>query len=581
LLDRLTRERPATSEEHVKAATGTPDFPSSADILTFNPPEPVMQPPTAGSLRESREGAEPASNSPQELLQRNRQAGDLIARGTTEGLNSLSTLLPGGLLPGFGSSSPARAEGAGGPPARAGLSQAELSRGSAASAGLPTEPADIPSDLALAAGNRLRDVRGSSLRGGSSERPSMPPTEDRLSVSSDTIYVASDRPAGVPVPQWADTLAEAFMQAAANPQIRVIELQESLTVSAPVSVPRNGLTLKSAGGRRFELRFSLDPMFGNGDAAALIQVGERQFACAGVAVSYRHQSAQDPAAVFALTPGGQLDLLESSVVVTSNHEEAQLYAILIGVPVERGTALGEAMPGSAAAGAATGQVDAAAGRAATGNAASSLATASDPVAIRIREGQFLGRQSLLRLFPKCRTEITLDRVFASVEGRVLMAGGTSLERMPSTVRLMLERSTLATGQGFAMLQAGGSERVPVALNRNASDCVFWSPPTIPHIYVDGIVDTQTLEDALLLSGKNNAYDQNIETLCQSRTARGAIENYSFMNAPGTWYGERFNDLTIRWQNLVPPERPLEEHTPEDFRLRPGMFVPGYAPLPPA
>jgi len=149
--------------------------------------------------------------------------------------------------------------------------------------------------------------------------------------------------------------------------------------------------------------------------------------------------------------------------------------------------------------------------------------------------------------------------------------------MPPVVRLNLDQCTLVCRQGFAAIQTAYSMRAPITLTRTARLCAFWSPPATPHITIDGLTSLDELDSLLLLRGEDNAYDQNISTLCQCRLADGQHIDFSFRDAPGEWFRERGNDSLLRWQTAVPPERPLEQQQADDYRLRGGMFVPGLPP----
>ncbi|MFO1066828.1 MAG: protein kinase [Pirellulales bacterium] len=386
----------------------------------------------------------------------------------------------------------------------------------------------------------------------------------RHGAASDVIFVSSSQPTSIPAGQWADTLSEALLVCASNSQYRTIELLEPMTVSSRLVIPCSGLSIRGSSGKTAELRFSLDPMFGPAEGNSLIQVGEHALLCQDLAITYRHQSLQDPATVFALTPGGRIEMSGCQIAVTSMAGEAQLASFTL-----QSTAAGR--QGADARRSIDGESD---------ESVSSGPTLvrNEPISIQLKECRIRGRQTMVRMTAPCRTEITLQNGFAALDGRILSAVGLESARMPATVRVMLDRSTIVTGQGFAILQAAtGADRLPVALNRTAQDCVFWSPALVPHLLVDGLTGSEQLGDSLLLGGKNNAYDQNIESLCQCRNVGGAIEDFDFTDAPGEWYSERFNEYAVRWQNPVPPEIPVEDQSPEDYRLRSGMFLPGYLP----
>ncbi|MCC6510393.1 MAG: hypothetical protein IT423_14925, partial [Pirellulaceae bacterium] len=200
---------------------------------------------------------------------------------------------------------------------------------------------------------------------------------------------------------------------------------------------------------------------------------------------------------------------------------------------------------------------------------------SEPVSISISRSIMRGAQSLISMRSVCRAEISIENVCAMLEGRALTIRATEDSRMPPVIRMNLQQSTLVCQQGFAAVQATQVSRVPLTLMRTAKLCAFWSPSSVPHIAIDGIDSQDVLDKLLLLRGEENAYDQNIETLCQCRFSDGQHIDYSLRDSMGEWFRELGNENILRWQGSVPPERAMEDQFPEDYRVRESMFMPGY------
>jgi hypothetical protein len=262
-------------------------------------------------------------------------------------------------------------------------------------------------------------------------------------------------------------------------------------------------------------------------------------------------------AIFALRAGGQLALNDCVVTMADNYDAPLGITVLISEP--------ERSAGSLA------------------SVASSPLTGTPPpsdygpVSIAIRNCIVRGKQTIVSMRTACRSEITIEDSCAIVDGRVLTIRGLEQDRMPPVVRLSTEQSTLVCGQGFAAVQTGFAQRAPLMLMRTAKLCAFWSPGSVPHITVDGIANQEMLEELLQLRGEENGYDQKIETLCQCRFADGKHIDFSFRDATGEWFRERGNENSLLWQTPVPPDRPMADQLPEDYRLRAGMFMPGFPP----
>jgi hypothetical protein len=342
-------------------------------------------------------------------------------------------------------------------------------------------------------------------------------------------------------------------QAARLPEVRTIELHESVELSQSLVIPRPGLVLRSQPGKTLDVVFSGDQAYGMG-WETWVDVGRHGLRCERVHFRCRNDMRQTQA-VFGIKAGNALELFDCMVTMEYGHDAPTGACVLIG----------EADKSRDSAGNANAHVP------------SSSNFDSEPVAVSIRNCIVRGNLSLVVMRAACRAEVSMEKSCAILEGRLLNIRGFEQDRMPPVVRLNLESATLACRQGFALIQTSFAPRAPLTLLRTAKLCAFWSPPTVPHIAIDGISDEETLEEMLQMRGEENAYDQNIDTLCQCRFADGRHIDYSFRDATDDWFHERYNDNSLRWQNHVPPERAMDEQVPDDYRLRSGMFMPGFHP----
>lgn len=188
-----------------------------------------------------------------------------------------------------------------------------------------------------------------------------------------------------------------------------------------------------------------------------------------------------------------------------------------------------------------------------------------------------GALSLITMRSVGRAEITTDNVCAILEGRVLTIRADDDKGVPPIVRMNLQRSTFASLQGFAAIQAAAATRAPVVLMRTAKLCAFWSPTAVSHLAIDGIADQEILDKLLLLRGEENAYDVNIENLAQCRLTDGQHIQFRLNDLSGEWFRELGYENSLRWLNSLPPDRPMESQQPADYQLKDSMYMPGYRP----
>lgn len=454
-----------------------------------------------------------------------------------------------------------------------------------AAAGESTPPSIAGGAVKPTPGSALAPIGGSAGAGASATATSSGTgsisertAEPRLPAAAvrDTILVRSVQPELLPAGAlWCSSLSEALSQAGMNSDVRVIELQESIELDHAVTIPRSGLILRSAPGTAVDIVMTGERAYGMG-WETWFDIGRLSLQCDGLRFTCRNDMRQTQA-VFALRPGGQLMLNECAVTMADNHDAPLGFAVVISEPDRAASSL-TPMPGTSLNTSGLNSSSLNGSGLSSGGLAGLAPTAeSGPVSVAIRNCVLRGNQTVVAMRSACRSEITLEDSCAMVEGRVLTIRGLEQDRMPPVVRVILEQSTLVCGQGFASLQTGFVQRAPLTLMRTAKLCAFWSPSMTPHIAIDGLASEEMLEEVLQLRGEENGYDQKIETLCQCRFSDGRHIDFSFRDATGEWFRERGNDNSLLWQNPVPPERPMDEQLPEDYRLRDGMFMPGFSP----
>lgn len=371
---------------------------------------------------------------------------------------------------------------------------------------------------------------------------------------SRTIYVGSSQTAALSTgSHWSSSLSDALAQAALNLEIETIELTESVELTHGLRIPRSGLTLQSAPGSTAEILFIGE----QGHAISpdtWIEIQRLDLRCERLHFRCRDDSRQAQT-VFSLQAGGQLALNHCHVTMESGRDTPLGNCVAIGPERARDPATSFGSNASTING---------------------LTVENEPATVSILNSFVRGNLNLVSMPTARRAEFTLEGSCAILEGKALTIRATETDRGLPVVRWNMLQSTLICKQGFAAVQTSFAQRAPLTLMRTAKQCVFWSPALVPHLTVEGIVNDDTLVDLLQLRGEENAYDQNIATLCQCRFADGHHIDFSFRDATGEWFRERGNDSSLRWQNPVPSsDRPMHEQLPEQYRLRNGVFVPGF------
>jgi hypothetical protein len=215
--------------------------------------------------------------------------------------------------------------------------------------------------------------------------------------------------------------------------------------------------------------------------------------------------------------------------------------------------------------------------------ASATSVMSPAMVVAISNSQFRGATSLLRIqqlsqVGRPRQEISIENSLVTIDGVAVeletITGTLETERI---IRLFCRQSTFVTGSGFASMNYQGNAQPLVGLSRTSRGCVFWSRPDVPHIAIRGesagLMENPNL---LLLQGFDNAYDENIQNICQTFAKGTRIFDLDFSDGQQEgWFNEKSYEREVSWETGVSRTQPFARSSAVDFRLKPAMFVPGY------
>ena len=349
--------------------------------------------------------------------------------------------------------------------------------------------------------------------------------------STDVIVISEQPQTGV---RWETSLPAALMQVAIYPEIRTIELRESIELTSPVTLPRSGLTLRAAPGAKVEITLTGSDAFGMG-WESWFEIDRKSLRCQNLRIHCLNDMRQ-PQAIFAMRPGGKVELDDCMITMGTSRDAMLGHCILVkdagkiastaNVPSSSTTASSSTlmpstspmpstlMPSTSAPSimpmptSSSTNLESTPLAANTAIAPAATSDEAEPITVSIRNTVVRGALSLLTLKSVCRAEITMDNVCAMLEGRVATIRADDDKGVPPIVRMNLQRSTFASLQGFAAVQAAAATRAPVTLMRTAKLCAFWSPTGGARTSRStAMADQDLLDKLLLLRGEENAYDQ--------------------------------------------------------------------------
>jgi serine/threonine-protein kinase len=369
------------------------------------------------------------------------------------------------------------------------------------------------------------------------------------SVSADVV-VASKRPEGIAPERWEPSLGQALQRLSGKPA--VIELHGRILLDRPLVLDGQDIELRAG---TVSATIDVPPGAGGaGDAATAFVVNHCKLKLMGVSFSTnRPVASSSPSTLIHLE--GNSSLLVEDCAFTVDGQFPSLHAIV-------------SLGGNRTAGSLN---------------ASASSAMSPAMVVEIRNSHIRGATSLLRIQQLSQTgrprqEISVESSLVTIDGVALeletITGALETERI---VRLFCRQSTFVTSDGFARMNYQGSAQPLVGLSRTSRGCVFWSRPGKPHIAIHGesagLMENPNL---LLLQGFDNAYDENIENICQTFAKDTRIFDLDFSDGQQEgWFNEKSYEREVRWETGVSRTQPFARSSAGDFQLKPAMFVPGY------
>jgi hypothetical protein len=366
---------------------------------------------------------------------------------------------------------------------------------------------------------------------------------------------------------WTSSLADALRRAEIETDIRTIEIVGRVSVDSLMRIARSDLVIRSGTlpstmpgpvNSRATIEFAPSLLARLQAGESLIEVGSQSLQC--LDLNFDLNIAADipvrEASVFGVLAKGKLDLdgcritvkgtplaFNASVVTIANSRRRSS----IGFPPSRVESLIKSEP-------------------------------NEPTTISLKNSVVRGDASLFKITASHRIEVEIKQVLIGLAGFAVDIAGTDGEdRMPPVMRLYCQNATFATAEGFARILYRQDSSPSLAVNRNSKNCVYWSLPGKPHFLIEGVQRSEDLDDLMHLQGGENAYEATIELLCKCLTREEAEVTIQFSSAEAAWFQEYGNEWSVSWQSPVPQIAALHQLNVEDFGLRTGMFMPGYAP----
>ncbi len=420
-----------------------------------------------------------------------------------------------------------------------------------------TKPTAVSADTDEKSSELLRDESGASI--GPKSKTSNPtssstssPNSSASALNNDILVVSPKRPAEIPVHRWESSLAQAVQRVRGKPA--VIEIHGRILLDRPIVLEGQDIELRAGAS---PATIDIPPSAGaSADAATAFVVSNSKLRLNGVAMSTnRSVAATSPTTLFHLDGDSALAIERCLFTVDGNFPNRHAIITL---------------------GAARASI-------ATGTLSSSVLNPS--MEVTIDASQIRGATSLLRVeqmtnVGRPRQEISIKRSLVTIDGvAVDLETVTAKSETERIIRLFCEQSTFVTGEGFAVLRFKGDSLPLVGLSRSSRGCVFWSRPGVPHIAIygesAGLLENPNL---LLLQGLDNAYDENIENICQTYSNGTEIFDLDFSDGQQEgWFNEKSYEREVSWTNnkSVLRSRPFSRSTAVDFQLKAAMFVPGY------
>ncbi len=208
----------------------------------------------------------------------------------------------------------------------------------------------------------------------------------------------------------------------------------------------------------------------------------------------------------------------------------------------------------------------------------------EPLRIVMEDVVVRGEGDLVSLESSQRTELRWENGLLALSGRMFELGGArETSRTPPTIRVDLEQVTIAARQGFARIRLSKERSFPICLTRDSRNCVYLSDRNFPLVTMENIDldNVKSVPDSLAawldLRGRDNAYDEQIDTLVKWTSPSGVSTKIGFEAVPSAFFSERAPETIVRWIIPRPIQKPFEQQTAGEYLQRDGNFRPGFLP----
>lgn len=403
-------------------------------------------------------------------------------------------------------------------------------------------------------------------------------------VRGSVLVVSESRPAEIASEQWESSLVRAVQRFADQPG--TLEIRGTLRLEQPLDLENSDIEMVAYPGTNAVIQVS-EAVFSGANTAALRLVRSklRSFGLQWQVVS---PSSVADATLFRVSEGSSLDLDRSTIRLSGSGKPRLAVCELVAVDGSRGQGTsstnftGSLLPSSLLP---AGTVGAVPSSTISTSPVISNAGNSNSILISLDATQVFGNGLLIRIDSsvstvKPRVELSIEESLVAVSGNALrldsLTGDASSERI---LRILCKQTSFITYESFAALRYSGQRQPLLGLSRTSQGCAYWSPMGVSHIVVYG--DTPGLlenPNLLALQGFDNAYDDNIASLCQTYSNGTNIFDMDFADGQQEgWYNERIVERQVRWLKDPSLASPFYQATPVDFTVERGMFEPGFPP----
>ncbi len=397
---------------------------------------------------------------------------------------------------------------------------------------LATTPSVIPSAAGIAS------AAASTLAGTASTNAAMK-----------TIRVVRQTSPAVPVGQdTVTTIEEAFRRAAALPQVETIEIDDDKLFMGRVRVPRSGLTLKAATGRR--------PMIYCDDADAPQMRMQRPAIIRTSGFGLRiedlgfhwtvRNSARDGGTLFSLIGGEELTLTRCNITIenTTLREPVCTFELLPELTAELNP----------------------------------QGAATRVTSISMQDSFARGQMSLINMDYSVPVKVKLTNSLIAASGRLLEAGGTDWKDPVNPVQISLDLNHVtAFTNGLVLVRTGPSGKYAPFLQRHCDQCVLFGGTSA--LAMIEFANLNQLPQAVVpwnVSGEGNVYASNTEALVRATTVMGDQRQWRLSEvSEESWYQERRPKFGISVKGVWPVDEPF--HVLETGDLDIGDTSVGYRP----